>query len=260
MPATSPRPSALHLIATSVSKHPLFVQDETSNTIPLCCSSSSMDKDEQERVAKAPRVHQVGRFWSITPLHEKPLRRLRQIDDWFTDARIAQLVMPLTRQDDRLSLRALDWLVTNFSKKKNIVLTNETLQGPPINIHDAYRSMLAFWRRKNFDPFRRHQRIYFYWQDPAHPEAGPALEETTVGQLNFLHWAEIKGVIRYARQHVDQIETDMATCMSAVKTLKKQDKVLGVKRKRRELSQAPKRSCNIYKVNMEVSFAPEDDQ
>jgi len=219
-----------------------------------------MDSEEQERILGLPRVQEVGRFWSVSKMHEKPLRRLQQIHRWFTDQRISTLLMPLTRQDDRLSLRALDWLVTNYAKKNNIVLADERTMGPPLNVYADYRSMLTFWRRKNFDPFRRHQRIYFYWQDPNSPvspstgERPKLLEETTVGQLNFLHWAEMNGIIRYAREHVDEIEKDMAQCMSEVKALKKQDKAKGIKRKRRELSQAPKRQCYVYPIKMQVQF------
>src|SRR5436190_16490400 len=111
--------------------------------------------------------------------------------------------MPLIRQNDHLSLRALDWLVTNFAKKNNIVLADEKSLVPPLNVYADYRSMLSFWKRKNFDPFRRHQRIYFIWRPDDKQE--PIVEETTLGQLNFLHWAEINGIIRYARQHCTEI-------------------------------------------------------
>jgi len=217
-----------------------------------------MDPEEQAKILQMPRVHEIGRFWSVKGMNEKPLRRLRQIHRWFSDDIIASLLMPLTRQDDRLSLRALDWLVTNYAKKNNIVLADETTMGPPLNVYMDYRSMLTFWRRRNFDPFRRHQRIYFMWKAPDAPvDSDPMLEETTVGQLNFLHWAELNGIIRYARQNVDEIEQDMAACMSEVKALKKQDKLKGIKRKRRELSKAPKRQCYIYPVKTQVDLEPE---
>ena len=220
-----------------------------------------MDPEEQRRVLSAPRVHSVGRFFSITKMHDKPLGRLRNIHRWFTDDVIENLLMPLTRQSDQLSLRARDWLVTNYAKKFNIVLADETTRGPPLNVHADYRSMLTFWRRKNFDPFRRHQRIYFTWKPSATGGSdgggNEVLEETTVGQLNFLHWAEVSGVIRYARQYVAEIEKDMATCMSKVKAQKKQDKLQGIKRKRRELSQAPKKQCFVYKIHSQVNLNPE---
>ena len=218
---------------------------------PFKSNATSMDSDEQKRILALPRVCEVGRFWSVTKMHDKPIRRLEQIHRWYSDERIEELLMPLTRQDDRLSLRALDWLVTNYAKKNNIVLADERTLGPPLNVYADYRSMLTFWRRKNFDPFRRHQRIYFHWKGQ--------LEETTVGQLNFLHWAEVNGIIKYAREHVAEIEQDMAQCMSTVKAQKKSDKILGVKRKRRELSQAPKRQCYIYPVKMQVSFDPQSE-
>ncbi len=218
---------------------------------------TSMDPAKQAEVLRQPRVHTVGRFWSVAKMHDKPLLRLQNLHRWFTDDVIARVLMPLARQDDRLSLRALDWLVTNYAKKKNIVLASAVGQ-PPLNIYREYRSMLTFWRRKYFDPFRRHQRIYFLWKEPrTPPHAQPTLEETTVGQLNFLHWAETSGIIQYARKNVQEIEADMATCMSQVKALKKEDKKHNIQRKRRELSKAPKRKCYIYPMRTQVNLEPE---
>lgn len=218
---------------------------------------TSMDPAKQAEVLRQPRVHTVGRFWSVTNMHDKPLLRLRNLHRWFTDDVIARVLLPLARQDDRLSLRALDWLVTNYAKKKNIVLASAVGQ-PPLNIYREYRSMLTFWRRKYFDPFRRHQRIYFLWKEPGSASTvQPTLEETTVGQLNFLHWAETSGIIQYARKNVQEIEADMATCMSLVKALKKEDKKHHIQRKRRELSKAPKRKCYIYPMQTQVNLEPE---
>lgn len=213
-----------------------------------------MDAIKQQKVLALPRVQQIGKFWSVKKIPEKPSHRLQQIHTWFTDERIKTLLLPLNQQHDRLSLRALDWLVTNYAKKHNIVLADEQARGPPLNVYGEYRTMLTFWRRKNFDMFRRHQRIYFYWTDPATPNANRVLEETTVAQLNFLHWAEISGVIKYARNNVEAIEKDMAQCMAEVKKLKKQDKISGVKRKRRELSKAPKVQCYVYPIKMQVKL------
>jgi hypothetical protein len=218
-------------------------------------NSMSMNAEEQRRVLLLPKVHKVGRFWSVAHMHDKPLRRLMQIHAWFSEERIEQLLMPLTRQGDKLSLRALDWLVTNYSKKENIVLKHPRPLAPTVNVYDDYQTMLTFWRRKYFDPFRRHQRIYFWWHPPGtEPCSETVLEETTVGQLNFLHWAETNGIIAYAREHVQEIERDMARCMFESKAAKKEDKQQGLKRKRRELSKAPKRRCCVYNVSTEVKF------
>lgn len=201
---------------------------------------------DEKDIQSKKRIHQVGKFWAIESMHDKPLNRLQHIHHWYTNDRIETLLLPLIEQNDRLSLRALDWLVTNYSKKFNVVLAHQTNYGPPVNIWRDYQAMLTFWRRKNFDPFRRHQRIYFMWKSE--------LQETTVGQLNFLHWAENCGVIRYAKDHIIDIENDMAQCMSRVKVQKKQDKEKGTKRKRSELSKAPTRQCYIYPHNMRVKF------
>lgn len=196
-----------------------------------------------------PRIHEVGRFWSAKGMSKKSLTCLQNLYFWYSEENIQSILLPLIHQKDQVSLRALDWLVTNFAKKNTIVLVDTKEKGPPINIHLDYCTMLDYWKRKNFDPFRRHQRIYFQWENH--------IEETTVGQLNFFYWAHTKGIIQYAKQNTVEINNDMANCMREAKELKKQDRLNGIKRKRRELSQAPKRFCHIYPVQSRVNLEPE---
>jgi hypothetical protein len=91
-----------------------------------------------------------------------------------------------------------DWLVTNYSKKKNIVY-NCTVLGERItfNMHLQYKMRLKGYSKKLFDPFCRRTRIKFRGL------------LTTVGQLNFFRWAITYGVLDYTRRNHDAIEEDM---------------------------------------------------
>lgn len=199
------------------------------------------------------KIHEVGRFWSTSQLSEKMLYRLHQIHTWFSDERMAKFIS-LIRQTDELSLRALDWLVTNYAKKNYIVLADEKNIRPPINVYSEYRTMLSFWHQKMFDPFRRSQRIYFLW---TLPDGKQNKEETTVAQLNFLHWAECRGILQYARTHINELNADMNAQMIIQKEIRQKYKELGIKHKRRELSKAPKRKCLVYKINSQINLNPE---
>lgn len=101
-----------------------------------------------------------------------------------------------------ISLRSLDWLVTNYSKKHSIVLGGT----PPVSMHRAYKNQLRAFSKKSFDPFCRRDRIEF---SPAPGTVPPV--RTTLGQLNFFRWAIGLGVLDFARQHASEIERDMAT-------------------------------------------------
>ena len=108
--------------------------------------------------------------------------------------------LPLVTQEMGVSLRALDWFVTNYSKKVQLRLRS-------VNVHASYKKMLAQYRRKNFDPFRRYHsasdegKVAFTHEGVAY--------ETTVGQVNFIVWAHEHGVLDYAREHINDIEADM---------------------------------------------------
>lgn len=123
-----------------------------------------------------------------------------------------------------VSLRILDWLVTNYAKKKNITYVVDREDGPAaFNMHLEYKSQLRAYSKRFFDPFRRRGRVAF----------GP--RKTTVGQLNFFRWAILNGVVAYGADHAKEIEADMIRS--------KRDRMpteCDKKARRRELSRGPK--------------------
>ena len=157
----------------------------------------------------------IGRFyWMFNPLDEtddnldpKQRARLADIVSYYTDAVIETILIPIISKSEtggRLSLRALDWLVTNYSKKKPVVYKIAPPNHPtiPVNIHNDYKSWLNNHKRRNFDMFRRRKRIFFDFNEQTF--------ETTVGQLNFFFWAARYGVIDYAKTNLLEIEADHA--------------------------------------------------
>lgn len=223
---SEPKPECL---ASPISQPPL--------SAPL---GDVMSIERIQEIESMPVAQQVGRFWSVKRIAPKPLQCLINLETWFTEERVQKLLLPLIRQTDPLSLRTLDWLVTNYAKKEPILLIQET-GNVPLNIYQDYLSMLKIWKRKNFDPFRRHTRIYFRHQGP-----GPRLEETTVAQLNFLHWAETRNVLYYARKHLTEIQANMTECTLKNKQRKRETRERGLKVRRTELSKIPKNLCSIF--------------
>ena len=157
---------------------------------------------------------------------------------------IDQHLIPLITQESMISLRALDWLVTNYSKKFNIVKKKKN--GSIFNIYHGYKTALSHFRRRNFDPFRRRQRIILTYKQKDY--------ETTVGQCNFIHWAYQSGVLQYAIDNCCDIEKDMNLAALINKTERKTQIEKGIPHKRRELSKAPVAKCSVYKVDTHVVF------
>ena len=71
-----------------------------------------------------------------------------------------ELLKDILNQNTPLSLRLLDWLVTNYAKKYNIIYPlyreNEVIY---FNIYLDYKNQLKAYSKKFFDPFCRQKRI-----------------------------------------------------------------------------------------------------
>lgn len=122
----------------------------------------------------------------------------------------------------QISLRIIDWFVTNFSKKNNIswIIKNDRFV-----VYINYKSQLKAYSKKYFDPFCRRERIYFYYTKDEYII-------TTIGQLNFFKWAIENNIIEFIRENYKIIEQDMQNSLKTNYFIKdeKNDK------KRRELS------------------------
>lgn len=109
----------------------------------------------------------------------------------------------------RISLRLIDWFITNYAKTKTVIYPVEekghvsgetrTLQ---FIVHQAYKSALKAFSKKAFDPFCRGPNITFYYDDDKYIV-------TTPGQLNLMKWLITYGVLEYIENHLTEIEADM---------------------------------------------------
>ena len=117
-------------------------------------------------------------------------------------------VLPYISGDppSNVSLRLIDWFVTNYAKKHNVMLVHEHGSNHTVvhfNVYLNYRSQLKAYSKQQFDPFRRRDRIMFHYS----PDAEGV--ETTVGQLNFFRWMLQSGLLEYVNRHAVDIERDM---------------------------------------------------
>ena len=112
-----------------------------------------------------------------------------------------------------ISLRIMDWFVTNYSKKHYTVydlIGNGSGSGsgagvaPPkrFKVYVDYKLKLRAYSKKRFDPFCRWDRINV-------PYKNGTYIQTTLGQLNFFKWAIENEVIRYIQDNYSAIEADM---------------------------------------------------
>jgi len=165
-------------------------------------------------------------------------------------------ILPIINGDSKISLRVIDWFVTNYSKKNNIsYLINE--QGKMVEnienlkrykefvVYIDYKLQLKGYQKKQFDPFCRRSRINFYYKQNT-------FFVTTVGQLNFFRWAIKNSVIDYITSNLKKIESDMNTCYKAIYNVNKSKK--SSRRKRQELSISATKKLNKSDVKIIVAF------
>lgn len=144
-------------------------------------------------------------------------------------------MIPILTQKSKISLRLLDWFVTNYAKKNNIgyfityIPKGKTTQREKyFNVFLNYKSQLKAYSKQQFDPFCRkwvfgkkktkvYCGIHFYYKKGHYIE-------TTVGQLNFFRWIVSNKVLDYAIEHLIEIQRDMMSEIAAKKKLKNSTK------------------------------------
>jgi hypothetical protein len=169
------------------------------------------------------------------------------------------ILLPIVQGTSKISLRVLDWFVTNYCKKNNIILTNKS--GTNIIVHMDYKNQLKAYAKIYFDPFCRRDRINFIY--------GKGHELlTTVGQLNFFRWAIENNIIEYTVSNMEIIEKDMNASLKYDKeesdAQRSEDSISSQessakkeirRRKRHELSVSAAKSMSRHNVNIVVEFS-----
>ena len=185
---------------------------------------------------------------------------MNSLKDFFEDQKNLDIIMPIIKGDSKISLRVMDWFVTNYSKKNNIsylvnnkgdIISDITSDnnGKEFVVYLDYKLQLKGYQKKQFDPFCRRHRIQFFYNDSE-------FITTTVGQLNFFRWTIKNSVLEYIEHNLDEIEKDMNDCYKAVYSVEKNANSGGKqsRRKRQELSISATKKLNKSDVRVYVSF------
>ena len=167
------------------------------------------------------------------------------------------LFLSIILQQTKLSLRSIDWFVTNYCKKYNtnynIIKDNESITFFPFK---AYKLQLKAYSKKFCDPFCRRERVIFDYRNNVITTNNNIDHSdyviTTVGQLNFFKFAIQSDIIKYATENIEKIEFDMNSTLKTRENEKKFMKVENIKRK--ELSVPGNKSVHITRVSAIIKF------
>ena len=200
---------------------------------------------------------------------------MQSLSGFFTESKL-NTILPILNGKSNISLRIIDWFVTNYAKKNNIIYyikKNETknitkkkslkvkskskyyIEAPDnsysqIIVFLNYKSQLKAYSKKQFDPFCRRDRIEFFYGKNNNSII------TTVGQLNFFRWSLEGSVLEYIKDNLESIEEDMNTNIRKTypKTKKKTMEEKSDRKKRKELSVCATKSLNKHQANILLNF------
>jgi hypothetical protein len=175
----------------------------------------------------------------------KPELIIEWLQEFYNQPGRIEQIMPFLTGSAPVSLRVVEWFVTNYSKKYNI---GYPLNGRQFIVHFQYKRELKSFNKRLFDPFCRRERIAFQVRGQ------PKIEETTVGQLNFFKWAFESDVIRYILEHSAEIEKDMNTSFREHYSKEPEAKTPTGRRKRKEMSHSAMKSVAHHDMPVVVSF------
>ncbi|CAN0561947.1 unnamed protein product, partial [Ectocarpus sp. 12 AP-2014] len=119
---------------------------------------------------------------------------------WFNEEEgRVQTFADIVHRKNGLSLRIIDWLITNFTKSFSVAIESD---GLPRNLHRDYHTNLSAHNKKNFDPFARRRRIHIVL-------FGKEERVSTIGQLNFFRWFLSKNLVGFLLENKSVIEKHM---------------------------------------------------
>jgi len=178
-----------------------------------------------------------------TVIQSKEQWVLHRLETFYANPETFARVQSILKGESKLSLRLIDWFVTNYSKKQNVSFL--TKDNKHVIVYLVYKAHLKAYNKKMFDPFCRHARIDFQGVS------------TTVGQLNFFAWAMEDDVIDYLFEHRDDIHADMEIRMNVAEgsDTKKTAGAEHTRKKRHELSHSATKSLKKHDVKIMVSFS-----
>lgn len=168
---------------------------------------------------------------------------LESLMDFYQKKEMLDKMIHVINGETKISLRIIDWFVTNYSKMYYVVYMNN---GKRFKVFHEYKLKLKAYSKRRFDPFCRWERIVIPYDDKHNME-------TTIGQLNFFRWALENNIIEYIEQHYQEIEDDMNKRNSTSRKKQSTDNTKTRKR-REELSISACKCIKKENVQIIVSF------
>jgi hypothetical protein len=186
---------------------------------------------------------------------------MQSLAKFYSNKTNIQKIIPIINGKSELSLRLIDWFITNYSKKNHTIITKRVNNNVVhLNVYLSYRSQLKSYSKTYFDPFRRRDRITFYYDEKNSIE-------TTIGQLNMFRWILQSDILEYVKDNKKIIEEDMIKTQKEniqkkmnkenikVKVIQTENgTVMKTRKKRNELSKSVLKNMNQVQGYHRIAF------
>jgi len=194
------------------------------------------------------------------------------LQEFYSEKETVEKLLPILQGKSPISLRLVDYFVTNYAKKTN---TSYMLNDKHFLVYFNYKRELNAYSKRLFDPFCRRERIMF-------ESRGIEPFVTTVGQLNFFRWFLEKGIYDFMLTNREAIEKDMnvtlknhysrsnstitdsvgsntsqtqsTETLASTETIDSNNTQPKSRKKRCELTQSAMKKVNIHECEVMVSF------
>jgi hypothetical protein len=200
-------------------------------------TTTESDRDKTERNKLIDKLIEF-KHYKIMSRSETLLNSLK---NYLTPDKMEK-ILPILTGESVISIRVIEWFVTNYCKKKNIAFIKKDKNNKDIyfNVYLNYKSQLKSYNKDLFDPFcRGEELIDFHIKDNTYIV-------TNIPQLNFFKWALEYDIVDYIITNLNDIYKDMTENNSKAK--KKADN------KRQELSGCATKKLNQLNVKIKLSL------
>lgn len=173
---------------------------------------------------------------------------LNNLKEFYKDENYLEKMLQIVTGKSKISLRIIDWFVTNYAKKYYTLYTigtGESLRR--FKVYFDYKLKLKAYGKNRFDSFCRWERITIPYKN------GTSIE-TTIGQLNFFKWALENRIVNYIEENYETIEQDMNSRNSTSKRKESISDNSKTRKKREELSVSATKSVKKEEVEIVVQF------
>jgi hypothetical protein len=173
---------------------------------------------------------------------------LKNLLDYYKDEDTLNKMLSIINGESNISLRIVDWFVTNYAKK-NFTVYNVNKNDTTIRfkVYCDYKLKLKAYSKKRFDPFCRWERINIPYNENTEIQ-------TTIGQLNFFRWTLENKILDYIEKNFETINNDQQKRNSTSKKKKKEKDNIKTRKKREELSVSASKSIKKETVEIIVDF------